>query len=546
MYKRGLFHDWVPAPVQLLLIIVLTIPMLTINGIYISNVSEMTGTLGLLSEDFMMANYAAPIGMMVAFPLIARTKQRYKSKTMLLGCFTALILLSYLCASTDNAVLIIIASFLTGIVKMLGMIEVILPIMFLISPQGERSRFYSVFYPLSIGMSMLSAYFSSLLAYQHNWQLVYTLAIPFMLVCMLLVLVFCHSCYASKPVRMYQFDWLSLVILSAALLLVDFVFCYGKVLSWFDSFYFNAALFTSALLALWFARRQLMLKRPYLLLGVIKKKNVYVSLIFFFLMGAFFSSSNIQSAFTTGILKYSSQTNAYLNLMMAAGALAGGIMCYFWFEKKLKIKGLVFTGFSLFIVYHIVLYFLFGSIIELRYLLFPSFIKGLAMTLLYIALGLYAAEKLSMAQMQSCASILILFRSFLGPAFWSAVYSFALYTGQAHHLRSIAERMDTNDPFFTSRYNPVMQMALSQGQSAEAAQTLATQSMWAAVQAQATLTASKEIFGFIILAGFLVLILVLLTSFGSLNLRPWVKIRKKLRKNKAGKEEEEMMAAVAP
>lgn len=52
--------------------------------------------------------------------------------------------------------------------------------------------------------------------------------------------------------------------------------------------------------------------------------------------------------------------------------------------------------------------------------------------------------------------MLILFRSFIGPAFWGAVYSYGLYADQIRHTAAIVQHMDVSDPLFISRMNPVV------------------------------------------------------------------------------------------
>ena len=544
MYNRGLFHDWVPKSVQLLLIILFAIPLLTINGIYTAIISDMAGSMGIMTEDLLMANYAATIGMAVVFPLLLRTKQYFKSKHILLATFISLAVLSYVCATTDLPSILIAANFLLGGMKMFGLIEVILPIMFIVSAGGDRAKFYAIFYTLSIALSMISGFYSAQLAYNYNWQNVYHLVTPVAVFCILLVFIFCHNLYGSKKVPIYQFDWISMIVLSLSLMLLNYVFSYGRVLNYFQSTNFQAAFIGFVILLLWFIRRQLTIKRPYLSLPVLHKKSVYGSLIFIFLMNIFFATGSMQTVFTTGILKYSAQTNALLNSIMAIGAVLGGAFCFIWFKKKMGLKGIIFIGFSAFIIYHIILYFLFSPVIEINYLFLPLLLKGFGMNVLFISTAIFAVEKLELAEMLSSVAMLVLFRSFIGPAFWGAVYSYGLYAGQMKHTAAIVQRMDANDPLFFSRINPAVTGALAQGRSIEAAQSLGVQSMLGAVQMQATLTASKEIFGFIILAGAMVLLLVLLFRFTPVNLRRLVKLRKRFRKREIIKNEEEMMAAV--
>lgn len=73
MYKQGLYHDWVPKLVQLLLIVVTFIPFMAVSCLYSSNFLDMSSGLGELSEAFSFANNAMFVGMAGAMPLLIRT-----------------------------------------------------------------------------------------------------------------------------------------------------------------------------------------------------------------------------------------------------------------------------------------------------------------------------------------------------------------------------------------------------------------------------------------------------------------------------------------
>ncbi|MBC8986206.1 hypothetical protein H9X96_10515 [Pedobacter sp. N36a] len=545
-YKLGLFHDWVPKPVQLLLIILLTIPILGISGVYSTNIGDMLGSQGMLTEDLMMASYASAIGMALVFPLALRTKQFFRSRHLLIGSLSSLILLSYVCATTDHAWVLIGANTVMGMIKAFAMMEVILPIMFIISPSGDRPKFYSVFYPLSIALAQVASYFATKLSFEYSWHAVYYYTIAILLCCLLLVLIFGHNFRGSKKVPFYQVDWLSFVLILSAMMLLNYVLSYGRILDWWNNQSIKYALFGSVLLTTWFIQRQMLLKRPFLSLEVFKRKSVWMSLVFIFLMGIFFASSGIQSAFTTGVLKYSALSNAEINLMMALGAIAGGFFCFIWFKREWSLKGLVLCGFTAFILYHLILFFLFSPVIEINDLAFPLFLKGLGLTILYISIGVYCADKLSLTELLAAVSILILFRSFIGPAFWSSVYAYELYAGQLKHTAFLVQHMDANDPLLTGRLSPLVQGAMSQGRSVEAAQSLAVSSVWGTVQLQATMAAAKEIFGWIVIGGGLVLLFVMSYRFVPVNFRRLVNIRRRFRGQEMLKRQEEMLGAIAP
>ena len=149
MYNKGLFHKWVPKPIMLILIIVLLLPLLTVSGIYTGNIADMVGSLGTLPEMMSYALNATTIGMATVLPLLLRTKRYFRSKELLVGSFLGLAILSLISGTTDEPVVIIISSFFMGAFKMFGMIELVIPIMFMISPKNERGKFNSIFYPLS-------------------------------------------------------------------------------------------------------------------------------------------------------------------------------------------------------------------------------------------------------------------------------------------------------------------------------------------------------------------------------------------------------------
>lgn len=70
MYKRGLYHDWVPKPVQLLMIFMSLFPLLVVSGVYVNNINDMVGGMGAMPEVFSLANYASFIGMATVMPLL--------------------------------------------------------------------------------------------------------------------------------------------------------------------------------------------------------------------------------------------------------------------------------------------------------------------------------------------------------------------------------------------------------------------------------------------------------------------------------------------
>src|SRR5690606_31005394 len=148
-YNKGLFKSWVPKPLQLLLILVFTILIMTLNPVNSGNISMMVGDLGIMPDYLMMANFASFIGMATAMPLILRVKMRFRTKEIMVTSLAVSAVLSFVIATTNVAEIIIASALIMGFFKMFMMLEFILPLMFILSPDGKRGRFYAIFYPFS-------------------------------------------------------------------------------------------------------------------------------------------------------------------------------------------------------------------------------------------------------------------------------------------------------------------------------------------------------------------------------------------------------------
>lgn len=509
MYNRGLFHEWVPKPVQLLLILLGLPPFLVVSGVYANNIARMSGGMEAMPEFFSMANNATFIGMMAVMPIIFRLKQFIRSKILVIGGLLSMCLLSAVCYTTDSEKMIVLASLLIGLLKMSGIIEFVLPVIFTISPSLKREVFYPVFYPIAIGIGQLSAYFFAIIAYHIGWERVYLCTISYMLFLALLFVIFMHNRRGMRKVPLYQLHWVSLIIFVVILMLLNYIFTFTKYHGWFSSPEIAYLSFATVLLFAIFIYRQMTLKRPYLPLSVFTRKNVYASTLLIGLMGIFFASSGIQSTFFTGVLGYSSETNALLNLIMLPGFICSAVVSYFWFKGNGKMKGLVLMGFGSFVLSHLIFYFLFAPVVEITCFIFPFFLKGLGMGFLYISLTTYNSRNLDMQEMFSAVTIFILFRSFIGTAFFGAVFAWAFYKLRLQNGIDLVNGMDATDSFGLIRGGGMQ--------------------LYGAVQIQAILLAAKQLFGYIIVAGIACLIYVLQHRFEPLHHRRVVLMSKRLR-----------------
>lgn len=513
MYKQGLYHDWVPKLVQLLLIVVTFIPFMAVSCLYSSNFLDMSSGLGELSEAFSFANNAMFVGMAGAMPLLIRTKPFFRSKEVVVVGLLAMSLLCYVTSTTDNVWVIAFASLLLGFVKMFGMIEFILPIYFIITPQMDRKKFYPIFYPIAIIVGQYAGYYMGQQAYYIFWEYTNLVAIIYCLICAALSLVFMHNFRNMKKVPMHQFHWSSLILFFMAMMILNYVLSFAKYHGWYQSevIWWGTVLFFILMVIFVIAQRSL--KRPFMEIDGFAKRNVIHSLILIALMGLFMSSGGILNTYMMGVLGYSIQLTNKISLAMFPGAILGGILCFVWLKRDFRLKYLVMVGFAAFIAAQLVLYFTIAPVVRVEYFILPTVLKGLGLCVLYISLAIYCSQRLTNNQMLSAMAILVMVRSFVGQALFTAVFAWAFFKLQLQNAVNLASHMDAVDFFGQQRGGGMM--------------------LYRSVSLQSIMLSVKQLFGYTVIAGFATLFYVYIQRFDA---RPHLRltfIRSLIRKVKA-------------
>lgn len=498
-------RPWVPRWLGIVTAFVVLLPIMLINGAYTGNMLDVSNALGVLSEDISMAYYSASAGMAVAYPLVPKIRTILTTKTVLLCDLFLQIVLSLVCARTSHIDVVIVCSFLIGLLKAFAMLEVISMIKPFLSPGNIRSEFYAYFYPLVFSAGQVSMVLTAQLAYTYQWQYMYYFVILLLLVAIVFVLAFFR--YGRTPITFpfREIDWIGIAEIAAVLLMTIFVFTYGKTLDWFASRKISVFACLIPLLLFLFLRRQRRSAKPYIRLEVLKSRKAVVGYLYMMLAMFFSSSSTLITNYTTSVLRLDSIHVNRLYLWMIPGFVVAAALCFWWFRLQCwRFRTLVFWGLFCFSAYLGLLYFGLTPGGTYEYLYLPMFFRGAGMMILFIAFGVFVVEDLDPKLMIYNAFFLIACRSVLAPALSSSFFSNALYRLQQQSLHILAEGVDLLNPLAASRYTSGLQSALAGGHSLADAQLLATNGLYTTLQVQSLLLSIK------ILAGSTLLVAVVL------------------------------------
>ncbi len=488
MYNKGLYHDWVPKPVQLLLIVLLMTVVMPLGGVYTGNISCMTGGTGVFSEYYIFANYATTIGMGAAMPIVLRLKMRFKIRNKVTLVLVLLGILNYINATTSEPTVIIGSSLILGFLKMIVAIELFLPLMAMI---GNRGMFYGVFYSFILIMNQIAGYYAVKVSILYNWQQFFVIISILCFILALLQRIFMHNQYFALKVPLHYIDWLSILLFVSTFMFSAYVFSFGKQQDWLNSKnIINASIAAFVSFAL-LAVRQFTLKRPYLSFKIFARNNVQHGLFMLFMLGMFLGTTSIQNTFAIGVLGYDQLTNARLNLLMIPGLVVAGIIAIFWFKKEIPLKMFIFSGFSAMVGYGIVMYF--SMVLEFSYdnWYLPMFLKGYGMGTLFISIWFYTLDKLEINEMLATIGLVLVWRTFFAVGIFSAVYAWLQYHFQVVAVGDLAVYIDGMT--ITPQNIP---------------------SNMKTIQLNAIIISNKKLFGYIILVGLGVLIYVFTHHFG--------------------------------
>lgn len=445
LYNKGLFSDWVPKLVMLLLIILFIIPIMTVSGVYTNNISDLAGHFGSYTEHIQYASNAVTIGMSLALAIVMRVKMRFRSKEIIVGTSLMIAGLLGICATTSNVYLYIGANLLIGFLKMFALLEMVIPVMFMLSPSGEKNRFYSLFYQVAIGAGTFTGYISSIYIHNYNVPNAIYLCIIVMLGIALLGTIFMHNKRFCRKVPLYQIDWVSILFVGIFLMTLNYGVTFMKQQNWLNSPSIRWSLIISILSISYVVFRQAHLrKKTYYLSAFVKLSSVRFGVLLLVFQAMYLSVSSVYMQWTMGALGHDALTSARLNLWTIPGLVIGSIFGVVGFKKKWHIKFYILMGFVAFFINTLLTYLTIQPNMNIEMLYFPMVFKGIGMVILFIAVWYYVTVDLTMPDGLGVISLLMVFRTFVSLGITGAITAYLSTQFQMQSMADMSNYWDVN------------------------------------------------------------------------------------------------------
>lgn len=512
------FYDWVPKPVGILILILLFIPILTVGGVYSANSGEMMSGLGILSEHIQFVGFVTSIGMAAFAPFFYDLVRIRREKLMCLVGFSIMYLLSYVCAVTESIFLLALCSLIMGFLRMvLMMVNLFTLIKYAFGMEAtrnitpgnepsdeegwdrldrEKSTSMPIIYLFFMILGQVGTALTAWLAYEYEWQYVYYFMMGTILLSILIIFITMpfHSYPGERfPITFSKFG--NVVVFSCMITCFIYILVYGKTLDWFD----DPTIVRAALLTLLFGAIFIYLessrRSPYFLMDLFKLRTINMGVILFLLLMILNSSAMFVNVFTSIGMKIDNWQNAALGNWCVVGYIIGAILSIALGSRGVHLKYLFAIGFLLLGCSALFIYFEVQSAGLYDRMKYPVIIRAAGMMIIYSLTAVHANQRMPYKYLSTWICVMLTVRMVIGPGIGTAIYTNLLQERQQHYVTRYAQNVDRMNPDAEASYTQTARGMRYQGKSETEAEQMASISTKGRIQAQATLSAVKEMSG---------------------------------------------------
>lgn len=378
--------DFIPRRLKPYLFVLFVLIIQFSGGVYLAAVSDMVGTKALMQEDILMAGYASLVGMAINFAVMFRIKFRFSTRSQLLVSCMVLIAANVICAHSASVPLLVGTCFVAGWFRMQATFACNSTIQLWLTPVRDMAIFFCYVYIVVDSVIQLSGMATIYTAFFSQWEYMHWIMTGMLALMMLMVMIFVRPVRGPMFIPLLGIDWIGAVLWAGFMLCFTFVCVYGSFYDWWEAMEIRGATLIGLVclgINLW---RATFLRHPYISFMAIKNHNVIratgIYLVFFTLIA---TEHVFEHSYATNILGFDETNLIDLNWYVFAGIIAGCAFTYFTFAlRKWRYKTMTAIAFAFAAAYLAYFYFFIDYGIEKEMLFIPLFFRGAASVIISI------------------------------------------------------------------------------------------------------------------------------------------------------------------
>jgi DHA2 family multidrug resistance protein len=404
------FKSWVPVWLIRLTIFVVILPGLLLFGLSTASAPGAAGYYGIEPADVqysMIAFYAAVAGF---FALERRFFVFIASREYFLLSVVLQVVTSYVCFHTSHLYVLLIFRFLQGMSNCMSTSICITLIFSNLQTERAREIGYSVFYGMLLCITPLSTLFTAPVLDAFDYNVLYKFIIFLYLPGSVLLLLIMNNVRLSRKIPLYQLDYYSFILYSAALCLMGYVLLYGQQYYWLEDARICWSLVLVVVLIAINIVRQLHLRRPYLNLEVFKYRNFIVGVVMILVLYIVRGALGITSLYFSTVLGMDPIHIGWLMLANIAGIILGILISSRLVIMKRPMRLTWIYGFALMLIFHVWMWFLFSNQGNADSFIIPLVLQGMGAGLLMTPIIVFMISSVPVHLANSASAVGVFFR----------------------------------------------------------------------------------------------------------------------------------------
>lgn len=475
---------------------------------------------GAQPEDITFSIQITYVGILSVIPLVFRFLRYFEVKSFLVVAILCAILLSIGSLLVTDIIQFFIIRFLQGIViySIVGCMIIMIP-SFIPRMEARQPISSSVFYGTILSSSVFIGIVAANVETSTNIMDIYLYLILYFVLVLILVLVGFNSKSGMRRYPLYQIDWIGSCFFTVAAAAFAYTMIYGSKYYWFSDHRIKTSALITVSATLFYIYRELSVKRPGVDLNVFKYRKFCAGILLLAFYYGMKESINLIYAYTASVVQWSP-----IRIMLLGLANVGGLVTFTILTAQLLVrhKGTIVrffaAGFSMMLLYHLWMYFIFTPDLSYEDLMFPMFFQGAASGILFVPIMVYTLT--SVPPTTGTAGLVIAantrFTSLLNAS--AGFYNLQLYYNQLYkegflrHLTNVDEQA-------SERLDSFSQLYQSKGFAPDQAAALANSSLVRTADIQSQLLTNRAIFLIISIVIIIILVIVLIIHCGNVYVR---------------------------
>lgn len=495
------FREWVPDKARVALYLCFLAVFQFSNGFYFTTMSQLSGERSLTMNDMHFFGQAVLVGLTFYFPLAFRLKFRFTNRTSLTIAATGLAVINALFPYVHSFPLMLLLCYAGGFFRLYGTFECFSNLLPKLTPTYNYAVFLSFVFFVVLGCIHLFDYGAIHLIYYFDWQHLHWLAVALCLGVIVAVNLTMRPFRPMPRMPLFGIDGLGMAVWSIFILAAIYVVQYGEQYDWLADGRIRIGIGVVLLALSVCLLRMKHIRHPFIERGAFDCPNLLNLLLLFLGLDILLGTQNVlQNTFTGAILGYGQLTAAQLKLPEFLG---GGAAALFFLYTRVRLgwhlKTLTFLSMSAVVLYNVLMAGILSPDISIDRLWLPVFVLGFGHVGIFIALTVYAQAYCNFKYYFQVLCLLGLVRTGIGDTIGVACWEHALNGCVGKYLAAI-------------------------GQTADFGNGLPFEALSAWISEEAVLSALRELYGWAVLVGMVVLIAILCSHFDRLR-NPLPKLR---------------------